>query len=123
MENLPELPESYSAIYDLAVKILDPVIDYFGVIQLTYGFCSPQLAKEIPGRIAPSRDQHAACELNRRNNPICKRLGAAADFIVEYESMLEVAQWIVSNLPFDRLYYYGDDKPIHVSFGPNHDQQ
>ena len=35
--------------------------------------------------------------------------------------MLEVAQWVVANTPFDRLYYYGDDKPIHVSSGPNHD--
>lgn len=30
--------------------------------------------------------------------------------------MLEVAQWIVSNLPFDRLYFYGNDRPIHVSY-------
>jgi hypothetical protein len=37
--------------------------------------------------------------------------------------MLEVAQWIVANTPFDRLYFYGDDKPIHVSVGPNHDRQ
>ena len=37
--------------------------------------------------------------------------------------MLEVAQWIVAHTPFDRLYFYGDDLPIHVSFGPNHDRQ
>ncbi len=37
--------------------------------------------------------------------------------------MLEVAQWVVANTAFDRLYFYGDDQPIHVSFGPNHDQQ
>jgi hypothetical protein len=36
---------------------------------------------------------------------------------------LEVAQWIVANTPFDRLYFYGDDKPIHVSVGPNQDRQ
>ena len=45
------------------------------------------------------------------------------DFIVEDENMLEVAQWVVANTPFDRLYFYADDKPIHVSFGPNHDGQ
>jgi hypothetical protein len=38
------------------------------------------------------------------------------DFIVEDENMLEVAQWIVENTTFDRLYYYGADRPIHVSF-------
>ncbi len=37
--------------------------------------------------------------------------------------MLEVAQWIVANTPFDRLYFYGDDRPIHVSHGPNRDRQ
>jgi hypothetical protein len=47
-------------------------------------------------------------------------LGAAVDFIVEDESMLEVAQWVVANTPFDRLYFYGDDLPLHVSFGPDH---
>jgi hypothetical protein len=33
------------------------------------------------------------------------------------------AQWIVVNTPFDRLYFYGDNKPIHVSFGPEHSRQ
>ncbi len=121
--NLPKQPESYNALYDLAVGVLDPVIDYFGMIRPTYGFCSPELAKEIPGRIDPKRDQHAAHELNRRGNAVCPRLGAAVDFVVEDESMLEVAQWIVTNTPFDRLYFYGDDKPIHVSFGPDDSRQ
>ncbi|WP_238985404.1 DNA phosphorothioation-associated putative methyltransferase [Nitrosococcus halophilus] len=123
LENLPEQPETYNALCDLTTQVLDPVIDYFGMIRLTYGFCSPALAKKIPGRISPQRDQHAACELNRRGKPICDRLGAAVDFIVDYESMLEVAQWVVANTPFDRLYFYGDDKPIHVSFGPDNSKQ
>ena len=33
------------------------------------------------------------------------------------------ASWIVANTPFDRLYFYGDDLPIHVSHGPNQDRQ
>jgi hypothetical protein len=45
------------------------------------------------------------------------------DFIVEDEDMLEVARcgvrpalrWV-----FDRLYFYGADRPIHVSYGPEH---
>jgi hypothetical protein len=105
------------------VQVLDPVIDYFGMIRLTYGFCSSELAKEIAGRIDPKRDQHAAHELNRIGNTVCPRLGAAVDFIVEDESMLEVAQWIVANTPFDRLYFYGNDLPLHVSFGPDHSRQ
>ena len=121
--NLPRQPESYNALHDLAVQVLDPVIDYFGMIRLDYGFCSPELAREIPGRIDPKRDQHAACERNRRGKPVCERLGAAVDFIVDDESMLEVAQWIVANTPFDRLYFYGDDLPLHVSYGPEHSRQ
>jgi len=47
----------------------------------------------------------------------------AVDFMVEDEDMLEVAQWVVANTPFDRLYFYGENLPIHVSFGSNHDRQ
>jgi len=123
LPNLPKRAESYNALHDLAVQVLDPVIDYFGMIRLTYGFSSPELTREIPGGIDQKRDQHAACEHSRRGNVICKRLGAAVDFLVEDEDMLEVARWVVTNTPFDRLYFYGNDKPIHVSFGPNHDRQ
>lgn len=121
--NLPRQPESFNALHDLAAQVLDPVIDYFGMIRLTFGFCSPELAKQIPGKIDPKRDQHAAHELNRRGRYICDRLGAAADFIVEDENMLEVAQWVVTNTPYDRLYFYGGDNPIHVSYGPNQERQ
>lgn len=121
--NLPKQVDSYNALFDLALNVLDPVIDYFGMIRLTYGFCSPELAKHIPARIDPKRDQHSSYEKNKRGKLICERLGAAVDFLVEDECMLEVAQWVVANTPFDRLYFYGDDKPIHVSYGPNHDRQ
>ena len=123
LPNLPKRIESYNALYDLAVHVIDPVIDYFGMVKMTYGFCSPELARKIPGRIDPKRDQHAAHEMNRLGNLVCRRLGAACDFIVEYESMLEVAQWVVENTDFDRLYFYGDDLPIHVSYGPERSSQ
>ena len=123
IDNLPQQPESYNALLDLAEQVLDPVIDWFGMIRLTYGFCSPKLARQIPGRIDPKRDQHAAHERNRLGNLVCPRLGAAADFIVADEDMLEVAQWVAENTPFDRLYFYGSDKPIHVSYGPEQSRQ
>ncbi|MFM8444348.1 MAG: DNA phosphorothioation-associated putative methyltransferase [Methylococcus sp.] len=116
--NLPSQPDSYTALLDLARFVIDPVIEYFGMITLTYGFCSRELAKAIPGRIAPKLDQHAAHELNTRKQPICPRLGAAVDFIVPDENMREVADWIIENTPFDRLYFYGEDRPLHVSYGP-----
>lgn len=123
VENRPRQAESYNALYDLATRVIDPVIEYFGMIELTYGFCSHRLAKLIKGRIAPELDQHAAHECNRLGMPICKRLGAAADFLVRDEDMRGVARWIVENLPFDRLYYYGTDRPVHVSFGPESNRE
>lgn len=117
--NLPKQSESYEALATLGRTILDPVIDYFGSIELTYGFCSHQLSLKVPGRNAPKLDQHSSHEVNSRGNIICNRLGAAVDFYVSDEDMLEVAQWIVEYLPFDRLYFYGNDLPIHVSIGPD----
>ncbi len=114
--NLPKEADSYTALYELAINILDPVIDYFGMIKLTYGFCSIELAKEIPGRIAPRLDQHAAHEKKSNGKLICERLGAACDFIIEDEDMEEVALWMSENTKFDRIYFYGADSPIHVSF-------
>ncbi|MEY6434077.1 DNA phosphorothioation-associated putative methyltransferase [Thioalkalicoccus limnaeus] len=123
LPNLPERVESYDALLALAEQVIDPVIDWFGMIRLTYGFCSPALARKIPGRIDPKRDQHSAHERNRRGAPVCERLGAAVDFIIDDEDMLEVAQWIVANTPFDRLYFYGNDRPLHVSYGPEQSRQ
>ena len=123
LANLPREPESYNALLDLAEQVLDPVIDWFGMIRLTYGFCSPELARKVPGRIDPKRDQHAAHERNRLGNFVCDRLGAAADFIVDDEDMLEVAQWVAANTPFDRLYFYGKGLPVHVSHGPEASRQ
>ena len=120
IKNLPIQVESYNALHDLASKVLDPLIEYFGAIRLTYGFCSAELAKNINGKIAPKLDQHAAHEVGRGAKPICDRGGAACDVLIEDENMREVAEWIIANLPFDRLYYYGDVRPIHVSFGPQH---
>ncbi|MDD5409998.1 MAG: DNA phosphorothioation-associated putative methyltransferase [Methylobacter sp.] len=116
LANQPKQPDSYTALYELATHILDPVIDYFGMVKLTYGFCSHELGKLIKKRVAPKLDQHAAHELNSKNNCICPRLGAAVDFIIEDENMREVADWITENTLFDRLYFYGEHRPIHVSF-------
>ena len=113
--NLPLNPETYNALYSLSTQLLDPVIDYFGAIKITYGFCSPVLGSNIRSRIAPKLDQHASHECNKQGKPICDRLGAAVDFIIEDEDMIEVAQWVIDNLPFDRMYLYGRAKPIHIS--------
>ncbi len=121
--NLPSAPETYNALFDLAVNILDPVIEYFGPIELTYCFASAALTKRIQGRIEPKLDQHTSHERNAKGVHICDRLGAAVDFIVRDEDMLEVAEWIATNLPFDRIYFYDRDRPLHVSYGPEQSRE
>ena len=123
VDNTPRMPDTYNALHGLATQILDPVIDYFGMIKLTYGFASPCLTRHIKTRIEPRLDQHAANEFTRGGKPVCPRGGAAVDFIVENEDMLEVAKWIKENCAYDRIYYYGPDRPIHVSYSTSQARQ
>jgi hypothetical protein len=123
VRNVPLNPQTYNALFDLAIHILDPVIEYFGGIRLTYGFCSATLGSHIHRRVAPELDQHASFELNRLGRPICPRGGAACDFLVEHEDMREVADWVIANTPFDRLYFYGSDRSLHVSYSKAESRQ
>ncbi|WP_199247621.1 hypothetical protein [[Phormidium] sp. ETS-05] len=130
----PQNPlETLGALENLSRFIIDPIIDHFGRdnFHLTYGFCSPDLKKylakkdpitgEKNGRVAPNLDQHMAAEINAKNQYYCSRPGAACDFaIINIPSSL-VIDWILSQkLPFDSLYFYGDNRPIHISYGSQH---
>ena len=116
--NVPQAAETFAALRALCAAVLDPVVRRFGPIELTYGFASPSLTRHVEGRIAPTLDQHAACEVNAAGRPVCARLGAAADFVVPGVDSREVAAWVAKETAFDRLYFYGLDRPIHVSSGP-----
>ena len=37
--------------------------------------------------------------------------------------MIEVAQWIAEHLQFDRMYLYGREKPLHISFSETPSKQ
>jgi hypothetical protein len=130
------LEETIPALQAICEHLLDPIIDHFGKeqFQLTYGFCSKDLKRFLNqkdpetgiknGRVDPSRDQHMAHEVNRNGKYYCDRLGAACDFrIVDLESDLLV-EWILEQqLPFDSLYFYSSDRPIHISYGSQHKRQ
>ncbi|OEF64085.1 hypothetical protein A1OW_02855 [Enterovibrio norvegicus] len=124
ISNRPLQEESTSALIALSDDILTPLENQFGSITITYGFTSNilknYLLKHHPGQMAPSLDQHAASERNAKGNLICKRQGAACDLLVEGfdKRMDEIAKFVVTQLPFDRLYFYGKNRPIHVSIGP-----
>lgn len=126
-DNEPQQPESWQSLEQLACTILDPLVDTFGPLTLTFGFCSQQLTclikKNPHPRIAPKLDQHASHELNGRGKHICSRLGAAIDLYIPNMSSYQLAIWIANQLPFDRLYLYGPERPLHVSIGPEHQRQ
>jgi hypothetical protein len=65
---------------------------------------------------SPSGTSDAGHERKKNGKPDCERLGAACDFLVEDEDMEEVAIWVFENTNVDRVYVYGKDRPIHVSF-------
>ena len=116
--------QSFASIRLLCEKILLPVQVQFGQINVTYGFTSASLVnlirKKCPAGTAPKLDQHAAHECNKNNVYYCNRLGAACDSLLAEPSvgMDEIANWITHNVEFDRLYFYGVGRPLHISFGP-----
>ncbi|MFB2918141.1 hypothetical protein [Aerosakkonema funiforme] len=130
------LEETLTALQDLNRFIIEPIIDFFGIdkFRLTYGFCSKDLKKYLDkkdpetgkknGRVAPDIDQHMAYEINKNGKYYCQRLGAACDFFILGEGSDRIIDWIVSQkLPFDSLYYYGVDRPMHISYGPQHKRE
>ncbi len=62
-----------------------------------------------------------AHEVNRHGRYFCQRLGAACDFRILGLPINALVEWIVAQgLPFDSIYFYGADRPIHISYGPQH---
>jgi hypothetical protein len=118
VDNMPRQPGTIDAMRTLAELVLDPVTAKFGPLRITYGFASLSLTRLVDGRIDPSRDQHAGHELRSDGTFICPRLGQAVDIRVEGSSSGRVTSWIAANLPFDRIYFYGNERPLHVSVGP-----
>lgn len=125
--------EVIPALKDLNQFIIDPIIDNYGLenFQLTYGFCSADLKKYLEkkdpitgiknGRVAPKLDQHISYELNKNGKYYCPRLGAACDFQIINVASTEVIDWILNQrLSFDSLYFYGVQRPIHISYGLQH---
>jgi hypothetical protein len=118
LSNIPSV-SSKPFLEMLIGEILIPTEREYVALTITYGFTSSKLAayiaKHSSSGTAPQLDQHAVCELNSKNNEISKRTGSACDFIVPNQSMAEITRFIVKNLNFDRIYYYGNNRPIHVS--------
>jgi len=127
IENHPEKQETWDAIAGMQRDLLAPLEERYGVVVLTYGFAGRELVKAITKRamaggwlrnITPKLDQHASYELNSNGNRICDRDGIAVDLRVPGQSSDDVSTWVLENLPFDRMYLYGPDRPFHMSWAP-----
>jgi hypothetical protein len=127
IDNRPRQLATYDAMRELSERVLDRVWDEFGGMQITYAFASGELDKLVHlqpnAQTSRSLDQHAGCELNKDGRPFCKRLGLSVDFHVHGINSATVARWVATNTEFDRLYFYGMERPIHVSVGPDNKRQ
>ena len=115
VNNSPKELKTYEAISYLSTTIMDPIFEKFGQPEITYGLCSHNLQRHIKKSVAPLLDQHAGSERNSKGNLICPREGFAVDFKIENTTTDHVARYIVEHLEFDRLYFYGINRPLHVS--------
>lgn len=127
LPNEPQQPQTWAALQQLQEKLLLPLEQRYGRVHLSYGFAGCELVNWVRLRakqggwlpnIHPPGDQHAGYELNRHGQRICKRDGIAVDLQVPGVSSEEVTTWVIENLPFDRLYLYGVERPFHLSWAP-----
>lgn len=118
-------PTSEPFLAQLINQILLPVSAQLGNVHITYGFTGPALCRYIQrlsrAGTAPRLDQHANAEVNSMGREICNRPGAACDFIVHgfKEDMHLVVQFVCQQLSFDKLYFYGRNRPFHISVSNN----
>lgn len=127
ISNIPQQSETLIAFQEMERSLLSNIQAKFGSIEITYGFASMALVRAVRRRakeegrnpqIAPELDQHCGYELNQQGHRICKRDGIAIDFRVPGISSETVASWIRENLNFDRMYLYGAERPLHISWAP-----
>lgn len=127
LDNRPEQNETWTAIEWMRNELLQPLEEEFGIVLLSYGFAGHELiaavraratATKRPAGIAPELDQHAGYELDAHGARICDRDGIAVDLHVPGRPSGAIRDWILSRLPFDRLYFYADDRPLHLSWAP-----
>ncbi|CAB9492179.1 conserved protein of unknown function [Alteromonas macleodii] len=117
--NEPIADSSILALEELVSEILLPVNRTLGKPIITYGFTSFPLKKFIQkassSGTAPTLDQHSSHETNSMGKQICSRGGAACDFFVEGVATSDIVRFITQRLNYDRIYYYGNNRPFHVS--------
>jgi hypothetical protein len=103
IRNCPPLAgREIDSLYGLCAAILDPVVEQFGPLSITYGYSCPELHAAIySGRSMP-------LGLHNCHPPGGAMLGIAADILVHSmaDRPREMLSWIVNNCVHDRLILY-----------------
>ncbi|WP_152537602.1 hypothetical protein [Catenovulum agarivorans] len=131
LNNAPQQRASQIEIMRIIKDILLPIEKHLGEVTITYGFNSAKLNTYIqannPNGTSPKLDQHSSFEVNSLGNRISENDGFACDFYVKgYEQKMgEVVKFITNKLNFDKIYFYGCSRPVHVSVSssPQHHLQ
>ncbi|MFN6538306.1 MAG: hypothetical protein RM021_018425 [Nostoc sp. EkiNYC01] len=105
-KGIPNCPSSWTGVEVQGLKglckhILDPVVENFGPVSVTFGFCSLQLWKHW----YPSVENPLALHLFR---PPQGGIGGAADILIHSHptNPRPVFNWIRQNCTYDRLIMY-----------------
>jgi len=104
------LPPSYDCpeiegMKNLCTNILDPIVEHFGPVSITYGYVSPGLAKHIRRASALHRYQ-----------PDRGIIGGAADIATYNADSREVLRWVAANCEYDRLIAYPGSEIVCVAW-------
>ncbi|WP_310482177.1 hypothetical protein, partial [Chamaesiphon sp. VAR_48_metabat_403] len=110
--NVPPTPDGMevASIRGLCEHILDPVVDRFGAISITYGYVSDALQKATYPAWKPSIHNCKPCN--------GAYLGAACDFQphnTEF-SHQDILRWIAANCTYDRLILYPGSTIVCVAW-------
>lgn len=122
LKGVPNMPEYDSPEVDgirgLATNLLDPIVEQFGQLSITYGFCTPELWRLMYG----GRSMTSLHTFKPPRNQI----GGACDILVHAfpDDPRPVLNWIRQSLVYDRLIIYPQSPILCVGWthpGPRMD--
>jgi len=118
-------PWVYATLGKCVASILDPVMDYFGGLELT-GIA--WTGTNCRNHTASSSAEYGIGAPAHVFNAVLRgRKGLAVGFVIPDESMLEVASWIAEGCQFNRMVVAGDHNSLTVGVtavgGQAHDER
>jgi hypothetical protein len=115
VEGIPNVPLGFdgpevAGIRGLCAHILDPVVEQFGPVSITFGYCSAALWRRMYGANANLSDLHTF-------KPKQGGIGGAVDIVIHHhEDARPVMRWIKENCIYDRLIAYPGSRILCVAW-------